>query len=154
MFEGDRGRRRAVALALIVALAFFFFVLQMVVEAQAFDSPVLPPVEDPEPAPAGTELVDVLLWMAFSGGSGVIAYWFIDRFRRDEWSAEFTRYVAFGVTALLAAVGFGLLVIMGYEPAPTDARAWVERLFSTCFVAVLMAQVIHARRDLAKREAA
>lgn len=95
-------------------------------------------------------LAQVLKWV-LAGGAGAIAYWLIERVPAlGKLSKEMKGYVSLAIAAALASGAFYLGVVMGYESAPTDVKAWVEAIFSAVMVATVVSKVAHARLQLSK----
>lgn len=102
-------------------------------------------------------LRDGLLWL-MSAGAGVLTFWLLDRLERSvthrlrwlrEWfvtlASEDKRYVAFGLTAVVAILAYLLTLAMAYRQAPGAWRAWIEELFGVVTAAIVASQVAHGR---------
>lgn len=94
------------------------------------------------------QLEGLFKWV-LSGGAGVIAYALMEEIPfLATLQSKAKRYAALGIASALACLGFGAMVLFGYEAAPIDAQSWVEALFSAIAVAVGLSQIIHGERQL------
>lgn len=88
-------------------------------------------------------LLGFLTWV-LTPGAGILTYWLMENVPvLAALEAKLKRFVAFGLSALIAVLAFLAMVGMGYQPAPADARAWIEALFSVAAVAAGLSQVLH-----------
>lgn len=93
-------------------------------------------------------LKEFLLGLLKSGALGAFAYPLIEYVKSvwvwfagiPPWAHRLTAWLA---SAVLGSLPFLAMVAMAYEPNPGDWRAWVEKLFSVCFVAVTASQAWH-----------
>lgn len=96
-------------------------------------------------------LLYALRWL-LEGGAGVVAYWFMENIPRlAALPAESKRYAAIMLSAVLGMATYALMIILQYQSAPTDWRAWAEGLFAAAFLSVSAAQIIHGRLKLKAR---
>lgn len=94
------------------------------------------------------ELRDFLVGLVSSGILGTLAYplvnWLEIKWAWLHTSEPWVRRLASWIAAVsIGALPYLAQVVLLYEPAPADWRAWVERLFSVGFVAVTAAQGVH-----------
>ncbi len=94
------------------------------------------------------ELREWLLGLLSSGALGYAGFAFVAwlegkfvKFAQTE--AWVKRLVAWAVSAVAGALPYGAMVLMNYEPAPADWRAWVEKLFYYIFIALTVNQGAH-----------
>jgi len=103
-----------------------------------------------------TILLQALVWIVSGGGASYLAYWLIENVPfLVRLAAESKRYVSLVLPAILtvafAILGYLAMIAMLYEPAPIDARAWIETLFAVAVLSVIGAQAIHGRVVLSKK---
>jgi hypothetical protein len=99
-------------------------------------------------------LQEFLIWIISGGGSGVIAYWLLERIgERVNIDAEIKRYLSLVLAGLVALGAYMAGIGIGYEPQPDTARAWVEAIFSVIAVAIGLSQAIHGALRLRNRDA-
>lgn len=94
-------------------------------------------------------LRDALVWLT-TVGAGVVTFWLLDNVRwLRKLSEEVKRYVAFGLSALIADLAWLGLLAMQYAlapgPWPSAWRSWLEALFAAAAGAIITSQVLHAR---------
>ena len=89
----------------------------------------------------------ILEWLFLGPGAGVAVY-----AAMEEWGGalqpKVKRYVSIVGTAVVVALAYGASVWWGYNPAPADARAWIEAIAPLIVVATGVSQVIHGARKL------
>lgn len=104
------------------------------------------------------DLKDILTWLASSGGAGAVAYFVLAQLekRYPDWSptSELKRYLAFAISGVLGACAFLAMVGLQYEPTPIGWQSWVEQIMSYILTAIGVAQILHARLQLASKRRA
>ncbi len=95
------------------------------------------------------ELKDFLAWLVTGGGAGVIAYVLVDQVAwLQELAPRTKRLAAIVLSAVLAILGYLVMMAMGYEAWPLTVYQWIERLFFYATSAFTLSQIIHGQRDL------
>ena len=95
----------------------------------------------------------ILLYVIGGGGAGTIAYFFLSKWKKtEEFSSELKRYIAIGISGTIGILAFLASIGMNYEPAPVDARNWIEALVAIFFLSAGVSQVWHAATDLRARD--
>lgn len=93
-------------------------------------------------------LKQFLIWIAFSGGSGFVAYLLWEQL--EKWfkkvaalPADAEAYITLAVTGVLAVAAYLIMVAMGYTPEPDTAKMWIEAIFAVLGPAVGITKVLH-----------
>ena len=95
------------------------------------------------------ELQAFLQWVVASGGAGIITYFALAEIEAlANLKPEPKRYVAIGISAVLAVGAYLAMVGMNYMPAPQEWTGWVEQVFLYATTGFGLSQIIHARADL------
>lgn len=101
-------------------------------------------------------LQTILEWL-YGAGAGVVAYYLIAKVEMrwpgfSELERDVKRGAAFVMVALLACIGYGLAVALGYNPLPASPQGWLEALVEVVSAAIrvslpaiVASQVVHAR---------
>jgi len=93
-----------------------------------------------------------LAWVLGGGGAGALTYIAIDKIPYlKKQPPDYKRYWSIGIVVVLAAAAWGLTMLMGYSPVPTNWRQGVEMAFSVMFVAITSSQILHGVIDLRQR---
>jgi hypothetical protein len=140
----------------LVWVVVFVLVLVLAGVANAQDDSPLPTptsVPDPNyppPSPGDDEALKMaLLWIVGGGGAGAIAYWLMGNVSwLGDLASDKKRYVALGLSGLLAWLALGAAVGLEYLPDPGSGQAWLEQLFAIAFAAVATSQSVHGWRQL------
>jgi hypothetical protein len=93
-------------------------------------------------------LKQTLIWIAFSGGSGIVTYllweqlekWFV---KVDELPVDAETYITLAITGVFATAAYLIMVAMGYTPTPDTAKMWIEAIFAVLGPAVGVTKVLH-----------
>jgi hypothetical protein len=91
------------------------------------------------------KLQALLSWLASGGGAGVVTYYIIRETLLETLEPKPKRYVAIGLSFVLACLAFTGLVALGYAEPMGSAQAWVEKLFLVGTSAFGLSQIIHAQ---------
>jgi hypothetical protein len=95
------------------------------------------------------DLKSFLVWLISPVGAGVLAYLLIDNVPRlCALEAKLKRWVAAGISAGIAILGFLATVGLGYQAAPVGGVPWLEAVFAVATGAFSLATIIHGVRDL------
>jgi len=102
---------------------------------------------------SGDALKTILQWMIQGGLAGVLGYAAVDRW--GFWlSKPDKRYAAVALTVILGALAYLAMVGLGYSPRPDTGQQLCERAFDAGIAAFVVSQMVHAKRDLASKDAA
>lgn len=105
--------------------------------------------------PSKLTLKEGLMWLVSGGGAGFLAFYLIDKVPAlKNLGADHKRYVSIALVLGLVSAGWGLFMLMGYEPAPQDWRSGIEQWFSLAYTGLVTSLLVHGATDLkAKRKA-
>lgn len=89
------------------------------------------------------ELKDTLLFLSTTGAA-VVVFWMMGTYPElSGLPSSWKRFVAFALTAGIAIAAWLVQVVMLYQVAPVDWRAWVEVLFAVGGGSIGLNQLIH-----------
>ena len=91
------------------------------------------------------------LILIVAGGSivGGIVYWLMDNVAWFKARPPLEKRVwAFALSAALPIAAWLVMLVMGYEAAPTTWQGWIEKVFTLALTPILVSQGIHGVRDL------
>jgi len=95
-------------------------------------------------------LVQVLLFLIYSGGAGVVSYAIMENVKAlasipNSWHK---RLVSYGISMALGMGAYAFLVWLGTKPTPVNAQMWVDSLLSAGLAAMGISQLIHGASKL------
>ena len=92
------------------------------------------------------ELIEFLRWVISPVGAGIIAYWIVGKIDDSVLSEFQERMVAWGIAAMLAMIGYCVILVMypGEAVLPQGWRDWMTTLFRIGSEAFGLATLIHA----------
>ena len=101
------------------------------------------------------DLRTLLTTLVASGIGGTAAYWLLEKWA---WfaglTAEYKRFAALALNALVAILAYLAMLGMGYQTPPADWRAWIETIANVVIAlgatTFAVSQVWHGARDLSK----
>lgn len=96
-------------------------------------------------------LLDFIIWVIVSGGSGVIAYWVMERLKSIEgWelSAMGNRVVSLTLAALIAMGLYTFGMWLAFWPVPETPQQWVIVLFAAAAPSLGISQLVHGAKKL------
>ena len=102
------------------------------------------------------DLPSIVQWL-LGGGAGIVAFFVIENVLPKiipgfgDLPSEAKRWISWLISALLAALAYGVAVAMGYVPIPADWRMWIEELIRVILAAIVVAEAIHGRFVLSKK---
>ena len=99
------------------------------------------------------DIVSVLLYIAWNGGAGLLAYLFWNELEQifpkvAAISSHIKRYVTLTIGALFGWGAVLALMWFGVHQVPMTPQEWVSMLFGAAAVSVISSQAIHGREKL------
>ena len=94
-----------------------------------------------------TLLQQTLVWIAFSGGGGVLAFFLWEQLER--WSekikaitSDIETFLTLAMTGVFSTAAYLLMVAFEYAEMPVNSRSWFEALFGVFGAAVGVTTVL------------
>ncbi|MHA2263568.1 MAG: hypothetical protein ACXAEN_14325 [Candidatus Thorarchaeota archaeon] len=102
-------------------------------------------------------LQETLIWIAFSGGSGVLAFYLWEQLER--WSekvkavpSDAETYITLAMTGTFATIAYLATVALEYVALPATTGDWIEALFGVFGAAIGVTTVLHGAKKYRERK--
>jgi len=103
-------------------------------------------------------LQETLVWIAFSGGSGVLAFYLWEQLER--WSekirnipSDIETFATLALTGVFASGSYLAMVAMEYTELPATTGDWIEAVFAVFGAAIGVTAVLHGAKKYKQRKA-
>lgn len=102
-------------------------------------------------------LQQVLTWVAFSGGAGVITYLLWEQLEKwfkklAELPSDIEGYVTLALTGVFAVLAYVAQIYLGYVEMPVGTVAWIEAIFAVFGAAIGVTRLIHGIKKMNMRK--
>ena len=101
-------------------------------------------------------LQQTLIWIAFSGGGGILAFYLWEQLER--WSekikalpSDIETFLTLAMTGTFSTVAYLIMIALEYQEAPTDIGAWFAALFGVFGAAIGVTTVLVGAKKWRKR---
>lgn len=103
-------------------------------------------------------LKQTLMWIAFSGGAGVLAYFLWEQLERwfedlKKIPGDIENYITMALTGIFATLAYLIMLWAGYAELPIAAIGWAEALFSVFGAAIGVTRLLHGAKKAKERKA-
>ena len=102
-------------------------------------------------------LQETLIWIAFSGGSGVLAFYLWEQLER--WSekikaipSDLETWFTLALTGVFASVAYLAMVAMEYVALPANPGSWIEAVFAVFGAAIGVTTVLCGAKKMIARK--